>query len=819
MSKFEETNYKSQTQRLSLQQINHLEYLKSKSFQFQQGYLIIDDQIKDDIEIRKNLKQNKNRRSNSWTPSKVESQLIRLENGENKSQKGEVQVKNVKRISTKDVKIGSLLSVEEKEKPKTSDALLCKIEEVTDQDQTYINDISINIVDNTSQANTTMQKLNINLLESSYLDDSKIYTSTFDEKKFKKLREKFELIEKELKKAINRQIELSEKLKKGNFSEIKIEQSSITFGLSKCLVTNNCLEEAFKELGLQQAQAFFTGQIQIEQELDNCQSSDYLISDMKDITSNTKLIEWNQMLTFTLQSGLEQILSQLFIKSQAHGAIYFDKLTIELDNLLPKLMDQTMKKLTYQSEKGLMFEIYIKWKYDDTKQKLIESQIKVRKLRELKDKHTKILNDYEQLAIQHKSIKRESIPRLLLSNNFSSFHPKSNIESAENSARKKPLARKSHSRLGQRLDGSVGISQSRLSGYEDLVISGNNSPARLTIGQSIQNSPDGASKIFGLKQDGSNVLNEYGFQQISLINCQKGLLNNLEQIEEEKQLKLDHKLQRKFGPLQEKQVRALSKEQFIKNRSSISDQKDKSSQFLINLKTLKEQTKNQKTKYNGISSVSPILQNKKEENKRGPIKVYQAGLKQQREKLTLDKDLQIVQITQQTQESIGGYHSRSNNGSFIMGGAQEVIKVQRTKYSKQNLQFDVMSNNTSLLKDENSVNHDLNNSQITSILDRSQMTHIDHDTQLQSPHINHKKPSTQQFSANKVTVSKMIRSWGLIQASLSPSQQNLSPSQEARFIFPYNIIEKCQVIEQNIRKQNCDLTISSNNIEEALNIA
>lgn len=55
------------------------------------------------------------------------------------------------------------------------------------------------------------------------------------------------------------------------------------------------------------------------------------------------------------------------MKSNVHGSIYVDEINIELDNLLPKLMDQSLKKLTYQTENGLILEILIKWRYDDTK--------------------------------------------------------------------------------------------------------------------------------------------------------------------------------------------------------------------------------------------------------------------------------------------------------------------------------------------------------------------------------------------------------------------------------------------------------------------
>lgn len=90
--------------------------------------------------------------------------------------------------------------------------------------------------------------------------------------------------------------------------------------------------------------------------------------------------------------------------------------------------------------------------------------------------------------------------------------PRTSLQSAENTSRRKPLARKSHSRIGSRLDGSCVLSQSRLSGYEDIIISGNNSPSRLVLGSSIQNSPDAFSNmILGGRPDCALGFNEYGF--------------------------------------------------------------------------------------------------------------------------------------------------------------------------------------------------------------------------------------------------------------------------------------------------------------------
>ena len=92
-------------------------------------------------------------------------------------------------------------------------------------------------------------------------------------------------------------------------------------------------------------------------------------------------MEWNQTFTFTLDTGNEKLWIYLYLDSIALGKVLLDTLEINLGDHLTKLGDQKLKQMMFVTEKEIAYDLIMKWRYDETEEKIVENNKKIMKIR------------------------------------------------------------------------------------------------------------------------------------------------------------------------------------------------------------------------------------------------------------------------------------------------------------------------------------------------------------------------------------------------------------------------------------------------------
>mmetsp|Transcript_35497 Transcript_35497/g.26405 ORF Transcript_35497/g.26405 Transcript_35497/m.26405 type:complete len:108 (-) Transcript_35497:1327-1650(-) len=102
------------------------------------------------------------------------------------------------------------------------------------------------------------------------------------------------------------------------------------------------------------------------------------------------LMEWNQTFNFKLTLGTEKVHISLRFCSLLIGEKELDAVTINLEDLLQGLVDQKYSKQMTLSEKDTAFHYVIRFRHDESVEKL---QDVISKLSRIKTMSDKIQND------------------------------------------------------------------------------------------------------------------------------------------------------------------------------------------------------------------------------------------------------------------------------------------------------------------------------------------------------------------------------------------------------------------------------------------
>eukprot|EP00347_Sterkiella_histriomuscorum_P009261 403341885 len=217
--------------------------------------------------------------------------------------------------------------------------------------------------------------------------------------KAKRLEEKRQQLEKELHKCIVQQQIYSNKLQQRTSQDIKIENSKLDIGLARCFINRNIMSKYLSQDKAEEAEVFYALEVRTPDNGPSINNQDNVVkiqrfeSDKITMKSQSQLLQWNQTFTVNLEQGLETISLKVYMFSITLGNIEIEKLEIQIDNQLPKLMDQKIKQVPFITEKECAFEIIVKWRYDDTKQKFQEISKRIRKIRQMLEQYTKRVND------------------------------------------------------------------------------------------------------------------------------------------------------------------------------------------------------------------------------------------------------------------------------------------------------------------------------------------------------------------------------------------------------------------------------------------
>ncbi|CDW76871.1 UNKNOWN [Stylonychia lemnae] len=466
------------------------------------------------------------------------------------------------------------------------------------------------------------------------LNETEAFALTTEQKRLKRLKSKMQFIESEQKRTQDSKLKLAEKIKKGTFDQIKIEDSKLDIGISKCMISQDMIKGYLEELQISDVNIFFSAQFDDQTPF---------ISEQVKLLKDLQILQWNQIFSMNIKKGAEVLIIKLYINTQIHGNIQIDEFQVQISKFLTKLMDQKLSKLTYETQNQTQIILMLKWRYDDTKQKYLELQKRLQKIQVVQRNYKQKLEEAENSS-QLQNIKRDHSQETLYSINLDQqqsqllndtqnskfltglIRPLSQIESAPK-IKKKVLARKSQSRsrVDSKLDQTI-LSNSKISqqNYDDL-ISSRISPFKFALGKSIQNSPD-------------NTVRARNQQQISLNSS--GIEVNTQ---EQQQIQLMDQ-----------------RHQALQNKKS----QPKISGFTINLKNLKEKTKQ-------------VMEQLKQSSPRGPIKVFEKKPKESQNDMQsyLDQDISRISSDQFPMEVSS---DKKNDSNFQISQSQ--INESRSEY-------------------------------------------------------------------------------------------------------------------------------------------
>jgi len=82
------------------------------------------------------------------------------------------------------------------------------------------------------------------------------------------------------------------------------------------------------------------------------------------------------------------------------GKVEVEAQELEVERLLPKLLDQRMAKIPFVTENGYALEVIMKWRHDETHLKFVEISKRISKIRQVIEKYDKRIRDLQKLLVE-----------------------------------------------------------------------------------------------------------------------------------------------------------------------------------------------------------------------------------------------------------------------------------------------------------------------------------------------------------------------------------------------------------------------------------
>ncbi|CDW88148.1 UNKNOWN [Stylonychia lemnae] len=268
--------------------------------------------------------------------------------------------------------------------------------------QTQIHHQPIVQIRNSQPTTTTNQSSDLNFSQT-------LHSYERQNVKIKRLEIKRAQLEKELHKQLLQQQLLGARLQKRAFQDIKIENSKLDIGIARCYINKNLLNPHLEKEKLKEFEMFYQIEVLGNQVFpDEVRKNQLFNSERIQIKGQAQIIQWNQTFTINLVEGLEKLQIKICLFSIVMGKLQIETLDLDIDKLLPKLMDQKIKQMPFVTKNECAFEIILKWRYDDTKQKHKEISRRIIKIRQVLDDYHRQIQD----AINENSITANSTGRI-----------------------------------------------------------------------------------------------------------------------------------------------------------------------------------------------------------------------------------------------------------------------------------------------------------------------------------------------------------------------------------------------------------------------